>query len=151
MPSESLHDVASMVKKKEHHRSGRRRRGGRAPSSAAMGDAADEGMRAAFEEIQRFLETPLAELMGSEEERVEVEKLGARAAAAPAMARLRKWWLSWAVDAQSHRLAASKSSMPVLSPAALAAARKLSKPAVSTTCPTPWRPFVGPPHQGSWK
>jgi hypothetical protein len=44
----------------------------------------------ALEEINRILETPLAELMETEEKRTEVESLAREAAAAPVMTRLRQ-------------------------------------------------------------
>jgi len=58
-----------------------------APSAARE---ADPGPAAALEEIQRVVDMPLAELMGTAEERAEVEELTRQAAATPAMARLRE-------------------------------------------------------------
>ncbi len=67
--------------------------GGRRPSDARRlppsNGGADPGL-AALEEIQRLLDTPLADLMETPEERAEAEELTCQAAAAPAMARLRE-------------------------------------------------------------
>lgn len=70
----------------------RSRSGGRRPSDGrpppARGDT-DPGL-AALEEIQRLLDTPLADLMERPEERAEAEELTRQAVAAPAMARMRE-------------------------------------------------------------
>ncbi|MGI8806843.1 MAG: hypothetical protein ACR2KK_03170 [Acidimicrobiales bacterium] len=57
----------------------------RKPASHAA--AAD---RAALDEIQTLLDAPLVDLIGTAEERAEVEELSRHAAAAPAIARLRE-------------------------------------------------------------
>lgn len=58
------------------------------PLPSAKGDI-DSGL-AALEEIQRLLDAPLADLMGTPEERAAAEELSRQAAAAPAMVRLRE-------------------------------------------------------------
>ncbi len=71
----------------------RARPGGRRPSDARPlpppNGGTDPGL-AALEEIQRLLDAPLVDLMGTPEERAEAEELSRQAAAAPAMARLRE-------------------------------------------------------------
>lgn len=74
----------------------RRSRGGRRlsegmPTSAPAASGDDPaGTAAVFDDIQRVLDTPLAELMGTPEQRAEVEELTRQAVAVPAMARLRE-------------------------------------------------------------
>ncbi len=76
------------------HRSRRSPAQGRQPKGtpplAATPTDADSAIGAALEEIQRVLDTPLAELVGTGEEQAEAEKLTRQAAAAPAVARLRE-------------------------------------------------------------
>src|SRR5438093_12945074 len=67
---------------------GRRRK--RPPSPAPNSTGADAAVKAALEEIQRVLDTPLADLMDTEEERAEAEELTRQALAVPAMVRLRE-------------------------------------------------------------
>jgi len=57
------------------------------PQAPTPGDA-DLWVGAALEEVQRVLDTPLVDLVDTEEERAEAEELTRQAAAAPAMARL---------------------------------------------------------------
>jgi hypothetical protein len=73
------------------HRShtSRPQREGTAPPALARPDD-DSEVGAALEEIQRVLDTPLAELMGTEEERGEAAELTRQAVAVPALARLRE-------------------------------------------------------------
>lgn len=63
-------------------------RAGRMPPSMPKPSDADQEVGAVFAEIERFLDTPLAELMETEEERAEVEQLVALAAGAPSMSPL---------------------------------------------------------------
>ncbi|MGH9057539.1 MAG: hypothetical protein ACRDYY_17020 [Acidimicrobiales bacterium] len=63
----------------------RRSRGGRDRPAAPV--AADLDV---FDEIQRVLDIPLAELMATEEERAQVEELTRLAAASPVLCRLRE-------------------------------------------------------------
>jgi len=67
----------------------RRRQPSDAPLVPLATGVADEGL-AALDEIQRLLDAPLAELMGTPEEQAEAEELSRKASAAPAMARLRE-------------------------------------------------------------
>ncbi len=73
------------------HRShaSRSQREGTAHPAPAQADE-DSEVGAALEEIQRVLDTPLAELMGTKEERGEAAELTRQAVAVPALARLRK-------------------------------------------------------------
>ena len=61
-----------------------------APHPALARPDEDSKVGATLEEIQRVLDTPLAELMGTEEERGEAAELTRQAVAVPALARLRK-------------------------------------------------------------
>lgn len=60
----------------------------RAGASSRVPGAGDAELAAALAEVAAILDTPLAALMGTEEERAHAQQLGADAAAAPAMSRL---------------------------------------------------------------
>ncbi|MHB1919729.1 MAG: hypothetical protein ACYCSX_13825 [Acidimicrobiales bacterium] len=60
----------------------------RAGASSRVPGAGDVELAAALAEVAAILDTPLAALMGTEEERAHAQQLGADAAAAPAMSRL---------------------------------------------------------------
>ncbi len=69
----------------------RARPGGRRPSDSHPSPPANGAAGlAALEEIQRLLDAPLADLMGTPEEQAEAEELSRQAAAAPALVRLRE-------------------------------------------------------------
>jgi hypothetical protein len=70
--------------------SGKRRQHKSKPALASSRADADAGVADALEEIQRVLDTPLAELVESDEERAAGQRLTREAVAVPAMVRLRK-------------------------------------------------------------
>lgn len=59
-------------------------------ASLKRGRGADPGVRPVLEEIERLLDTPLAELMHDEQERARADELTRQADAAPAIARFRE-------------------------------------------------------------